>query len=153
VWETASFEDNPQSVRHFPPPISDHRKHMQRQRLAFFTRQLGINTHRAYASMSRRGATSIPHDVQDFLEDYPGQDDDPRQSDNLHFYQNTLRCRPDALVIDELHDKLVQWIISLYDVEIQTRLGGLATTTPLNASMASFNGCTYHFLRLPRDSS
>jgi hypothetical protein len=32
---------------------------------------------------------SIPRDVQEFLGDYPGQDDDPALTANLEFYQNT----------------------------------------------------------------
>lgn len=46
---------------------------------------------------------TIPGDVQEFLDRYPDLDDDPNQSDNLLFYQNKLRCRPDRKLIDEIH--------------------------------------------------
>jgi hypothetical protein len=50
-------------------------------------------------------SVSIPRDVQEFLADYPGQDDDPALTANLEFYQNTRRCRPDNVLIDELHQR------------------------------------------------
>jgi hypothetical protein len=53
----------------------------------------------------RTGATSIPRDVQEFLEDYPGQEDNAAQTANLKFYRNEIRCRPDGLLIDEIHEK------------------------------------------------
>ncbi|KAF5311698.1 hypothetical protein D9611_009418 [Ephemerocybe angulata] len=48
---------------------------------------------------------SIPRDVQEFLDYYPGLDDDTSRSDNLLFYQNKARCRPDRMLIEELHDE------------------------------------------------
>ncbi|KAL0961320.1 hypothetical protein HGRIS_006278 [Hohenbuehelia grisea] len=48
---------------------------------------------------------SIPRDVQDFLDGYPGQADKPNQSANFEFYSNLRRCQPDSLLIDELHDE------------------------------------------------
>ncbi|PCH40588.1 hypothetical protein WOLCODRAFT_24194 [Wolfiporia cocos MD-104 SS10] len=50
-------------------------------------------------------AASIPRDVREFLDDYPNLSDDPSSSDNLRFYSNELRCRPDNLLIDELHER------------------------------------------------
>jgi hypothetical protein len=46
---------------------------------------------------------SIPHDVQIFLDRYPGEEDDPASTANLDFYSNTLRCSPDNRRIDEIH--------------------------------------------------
>ncbi|KAF8515691.1 opioid growth factor receptor conserved region-domain-containing protein [Hysterangium stoloniferum] len=52
-------------------------------------------------------STSVPRDVLEFLEDYPHSDgDDSDCNANLKFYSNKLRCRPDGLLIDELHN---QW--------------------------------------------
>ncbi|GBE84417.1 hypothetical protein SCP_0603960 [Sparassis crispa] len=48
---------------------------------------------------------SIPRDVREFLEGYPENDDDASMSANLRFYSNKLRCRPDNLFIDEIHDR------------------------------------------------
>ncbi|KAH9851508.1 opioid growth factor receptor conserved domain-containing protein [Lenzites betulinus] len=49
---------------------------------------------------------SIPGDVREFLADYPEAEDDPRLNANLGFYTNKLPCKPDNLLIDELHE---QW--------------------------------------------
>lgn len=45
----------------------------------------------------------IPRDVREFLDGYPDNTDDRSLSDNLLFYSNELRCRPDNLYIDDLH--------------------------------------------------
>ncbi|KAK7048486.1 OGFr-N domain-containing protein [Favolaschia claudopus] len=50
--------------------------------------------------------TSIPRDVQEFLDSYPHGSNDTRQADNLGFYTNALRSRPDELLIEEMHE---QW--------------------------------------------
>lgn len=50
-------------------------------------------------------SSSIPRDVLEFLEDYPHNGGgDPNCSANLMFYSNKLRCRPDGLFIDEMHN-------------------------------------------------
>ncbi|KAI0662203.1 opioid growth factor receptor conserved region-domain-containing protein [Cubamyces menziesii] len=46
---------------------------------------------------------SLPKDIKDFLEGYPRLPDDPKLNANFEFYSNKLRCRPDNLLIDELH--------------------------------------------------
>ena len=51
---------------------------------------------------------SIPPDVVAFIEGYPAhvqQGDDLDFNDNLNFYSNKLRCRPDGLLVDELHER------------------------------------------------
>ena len=48
---------------------------------------------------------SVPSDVREFLDGYPRNGDDAGLSANLEFYQNMLRCRPDNLLIDELHER------------------------------------------------
>jgi len=45
----------------------------------------------------------IPRDVQEFIDNYPGVDEDADASENLAFYSNTLRCRPDNKLVDEIH--------------------------------------------------
>jgi len=47
---------------------------------------------------------AIPHDVQEFLDDYPYNKDDPSASANLKFYSNVLHCQPDKSLIDEIHE-------------------------------------------------
>jgi hypothetical protein len=49
----------------------------------------------------------IPRDVQDFLADYPSQEDESHMNSNLTFYRNEMRCRPDNLLIDEIHERSV----------------------------------------------
>ncbi|KXN88256.1 Opioid growth factor receptor [Leucoagaricus sp. SymC.cos] len=49
----------------------------------------------------------VPRDVLQFLNRYPSLEDDHEASQNLKFYSNALRCRPDGLLIDEIHD---QWL-------------------------------------------
>ncbi|KAJ6508610.1 opioid growth factor receptor conserved region-domain-containing protein [Mycena sanguinolenta] len=48
----------------------------------------------------------LPRDVQEFLDGYPHGGNDPRQSANLGFYSNTLRCQPDDHLVEEIHE---QW--------------------------------------------
>ncbi|KAF9454697.1 hypothetical protein P691DRAFT_804044 [Macrolepiota fuliginosa MF-IS2] len=49
---------------------------------------------------------AIPQDVREFIDEYPDIGDDPEASENLDFYSNILRCRPDNRLIDEIHE---QW--------------------------------------------
>lgn len=56
-----------------------------------------------YFSMTSRMPAAIPRDIREFLDDYPDNTDDRSRSDNLLFYSNRLRCRPDNLRIDDLH--------------------------------------------------
>ncbi|KAI0373711.1 hypothetical protein BV20DRAFT_962288 [Pilatotrama ljubarskyi] len=71
---------------------------------------------------------SLPSDIRDFLAGYPHIEDDPRLNANAEFYANKRRCRPDNLLIDELHerwwtdyDKLeykhgyIQWLFPLQE--------------------------------------
>lgn len=46
---------------------------------------------------------SLPKDIREFLDGYPRVLDDPSCDDNLQFYSNKRRCKPDNLLIDELH--------------------------------------------------
>ncbi|KAJ3539036.1 hypothetical protein NM688_g6426 [Phlebia brevispora] len=48
---------------------------------------------------------SVPRDIQAFLDDYPNQRDDKPASANLEFYSNHRRCRPDNMLIDEIHQR------------------------------------------------
>lgn len=48
-------------------------------------------------------AMSLPKDIIDFLHGYPDQEDDSLLTTNVRFYRNELRCRPDNLLIDDLH--------------------------------------------------
>jgi len=48
----------------------------------------------------------IPRDVQEFLDGYPGVDDDPITCrENFEFYSNNTRCIPDNLTIQEIHER------------------------------------------------
>ncbi|KAH9933202.1 opioid growth factor receptor conserved region-domain-containing protein [Epithele typhae] len=51
-------------------------------------------------------AAVVPRDVREFLNGYPDSTDDSSLNANLEFYLNMRRCRPDRLLIDELHE---QW--------------------------------------------
>ena len=65
----------------------------------------------------------IPRDVQEFLDGYPDLHDDRSQSNNLKFYSDDLRCRPDRKLISEIHEE--------YAVRLCARLmlgGGMADT-------------------------
>ncbi len=46
-----------------------------------------------------------PHDIELFLAGYDDEDN-LSATDNVKFYSNEIRCRPDGLLIDELHE---QW--------------------------------------------
>ncbi|KAJ3747119.1 opioid growth factor receptor conserved region-domain-containing protein [Lentinula detonsa] len=50
---------------------------------------------------------NLPADIQEFLENYPYGSDDESLSDNLEFYRNRLRCRPDKLLVEQIHE---QWL-------------------------------------------
>ncbi len=50
-------------------------------------------------------AMSLPRDITEFLEGYPDISDDPHLNANLEFYTNKGRCKPDNLLIDELHEQ------------------------------------------------
>lgn len=49
--------------------------------------------------------SQIPRDILSFWNEYPNEEDDPSEKRNLQFYQNILRCQPDRLLIDELHER------------------------------------------------
>ena len=61
--------------------------------------------HSQQRSLIAAMSQSLPRDVQAFIDNYPDQEDSGRR-DNLKFYSNQLRSRPDGLLIDEMH---VQW--------------------------------------------
>jgi hypothetical protein len=48
---------------------------------------------------------SIPRDVREFVDAYPRIGDDLEATENLGFYSNTVRCRPDQKTIDEIHEQ------------------------------------------------
>lgn len=52
-------------------------------------------------------STTVPRDVALFLEEYPHGGDIKSQSANLEFYTLKRRCRPDNLLVDEIHSKYV----------------------------------------------
>ncbi|CEL62492.1 hypothetical protein RSOLAG1IB_04848 [Rhizoctonia solani AG-1 IB] len=50
--------------------------------------------------------SSIPYDVQDFLDGYLNEALNARAGkQNLGFYSNKLKCRPDELLVEELLEK------------------------------------------------
>lgn len=48
---------------------------------------------------------SLPRDITEFLQGYPDISDDPALNANLEFYTNKRRCRPDNLLIDDMHEQ------------------------------------------------
>jgi hypothetical protein len=51
---------------------------------------------------------AFPRDIRDFLEGYPGNQDNSSRSANLEFYYNARRCRPDNLFIEEILEQYVK---------------------------------------------
>lgn len=47
----------------------------------------------------------LPNDIQLFLARYNDREDNPGAQDNLQFYANLVPCRPDGLLIDEIHQR------------------------------------------------
>ena len=55
------------------------------------------------STATRSPMVRIPLDIQDFLSNYEGEDDNAECNDNFQFYSNELPCQPDELLIDDLH--------------------------------------------------
>ena len=67
---------------------------------ALSARQVPVKGHPGVAM-----GASIPRDVQEFLDGYPDLRDDDFRSNNLKFYSNELKCRPDRKLIAEIHEE------------------------------------------------
>lgn len=84
---------------------------------------------------------SIPRDVQEFLDGYPGVDDDPACQENFEFYSNDIRCIPDNRTIQEIHERLpvyiprVMWSLIIFSVD------GSVIMTDWSTNMDIFSGC------------
>jgi hypothetical protein len=48
---------------------------------------------------------SIPRDVREFIDAYPSIGDNLEATENVGFYSNTVRCRPDQKTVDEIHEQ------------------------------------------------
>jgi len=70
--------------------------------------RLGLQSARLIRTETPRRSTTvmsaIPRDVLEFLNDYPTIGDGS-SSANLEFYSNRRRCRPDNLLIEEIHER------------------------------------------------
>ena len=77
---------------------------------------------------------AVPSDVGLFLDGYPRQGDNKTQSANLEFYTLRRRCRPDNLLIDEVHSKCVHGVHPPHrrDAEIGRRWAGDYRTLEYN---------------------
>jgi len=84
---------------------------------------------------------SIPRDVQEFLDGYPGVDDDPTYRANFEFYSNSARCIPDSRTIEEIHERLPAYIQPVMWSLIICSVDGLVIMTDWNTSMDIYNGC------------
>eukprot|EP00732_Lithocolla_globosa_P005285 Lithocolla_globosa_v1_NODE_5385_length_1249_cov_15.352596.p1 type:complete len:266 gc:universal NODE_5385_length_1249_cov_15.352596:891-94(-) len=60
------------------------------------------------------GRMSSDNDARTYLEGYPGQEDDLSINDNIKFYRNQLRSRPDGLLVEEFH---LQWAGNYFNLE------------------------------------
>ena len=49
--------------------------------------------------------TTLPKDIRAFLEDYPRESSDDSESANLEFYTNKRRCRPDNILLRQIHER------------------------------------------------
>jgi hypothetical protein len=84
---------------------------------------------------------SIPRDVQEFIDGYPGVDDDPTCRENFEFYSNDIRCIPDNRSIQEIHERLpvyiprIMWSLNIFSVD------GLVIMTNWNTNMDIYSGC------------
>lgn len=74
--------------------------------------KLGLRTYKATScNMTRHPA--IPHDVQDFLQGYPDNEDvneNARIHLNLDFYSNKIKSRPDNLIIEDMLNRQVPYL-------------------------------------------
>ena len=86
--------------------------------------------------------STLPHDIREFLAGYPELDDDDKLNANFAFYSNTLRCRPDDLLIEEIHDRRVVASLrrSLFCTYCDWNKAGRGTTTPWNINTVSSSG-------------
>jgi hypothetical protein len=85
---------------------------------------------------------SIPRDVQEFLDEYPGVMDDPSSTENLEFYSNNLRCRPDNRTIDEIHERYCTLHVDLLTLLISSTVDGSGIMENWRPSTDIYNGCT-----------
>lgn len=75
------------------------------------TRRILVASHnkpfsiRATNLSTRLLTMAVPRDVREFIDAYPGIKDDLKATENLGFYSNTVRCRPDQKTIDEIHEQ------------------------------------------------
>jgi hypothetical protein len=111
------------------------------------TRSKGILRDNTGGLYHPRTFMPLPRDIQDFLDGYPRVKDDANLSANLDFYSNNLRCQPDNLLVVEIHDRYVAWLIctrfTLNRACESSRLDGWGVTKSLNINMVSFNGCMF----------
>ena len=98
-----------------------------------------IEFYRSSALMRISG--SLPRDIQEFLERYPGGADDRSRSANLKFYSNESPCRPDNLLIDELHDQFVQSQCHIGRAKLNLYTDGGEIMKYWSTTMGSSNGC------------
>jgi hypothetical protein len=49
------------------------------------------------------------HSVDDgwYADGYPGEVDNPRAKDNLRFYSNEIKCRPDGTILPPLSQSIL----------------------------------------------
>ena len=47
----------------------------------------------------------LPQDIVEFLHAYADTEHDSSEIKNLQFYMNQRRCQPDAMFIDEIHER------------------------------------------------
>jgi hypothetical protein len=81
--------------------------------------------------------------IQQFLDGYPDEGDDPSLSANLLFYSDRLRCQPDELKITEIHQQyLLIFRLPISNVD-HYHLGGLDATERWRADTGSFSGCMF----------
>ena len=51
-------------------------------------------------------AATLPRDIRAFLEDYPNNEGDRKSATaNLEFYLDKRRCKPDGMLVSEIHEK------------------------------------------------
>jgi hypothetical protein len=88
----------------------------------------------------RESTLSLPQDIQLFLDCYSNEENLPDANDNLRFYSNTLPCRPDELLIEDIHKQYLLSHSGRYSDICSHSLDGGETTECSSTIMALFNG-------------
>ncbi len=102
-----------------------------------------------WSSFTSSSSSWASRDITQYLTGYPSQRDDPSLNDNLRFYSNEIRSRPDGDLIDlihtqwwgdyerlEVHHGYIQWLFPLREEGMNSQIHPLQPHE-MEAMMAS----------------